>query len=424
LYRRDRGFGKPGDLRLLQPEIPRGGFPAGKERFINMWSERLAQRLKKLPPYLFAEIDRLKGELLAQGVDVIDLGVGDPDLPTPRHIVEALGKAAADPANHRYPSYSGMGDFKVSVAGWYKRRFSVELDPGTEVVSLIGSKEGIAHIPLAFVDPGEVVIVPDPGYPVYQAGTVFAEGIPWFLPLRGEKDFLPDLAEIPEEVARKAKMIFLNYPNNPTGATATMDFYRALVAWARHYEVMVCHDAAYTEISYNGYRAPSILEVEGAKDVAIEFHSLSKTYNMTGWRVGFAVGNKEMVSGLGRIKTNVDSGIFQAVQWAAMAALEGSQSCVEQNNRIYCERRDALVSGLRKAGLEVSPPRATFYVWAGVPQGFTSKEFASYLLSKAGIVATPGVGFGPHGEGYIRMTLCAPLERIQEAVERILKLGL
>ncbi len=389
-----------------------------------MWSERLAKRLRKLPPYLFAEIDRLKGELLAKGVDVIDLGVGDPDLPTPEHVVQALGKAAMDPANHRYPSYSGMGDFKVSVARWYEKRFGVVLDPDSEVVSLIGSKEGIAHIPLAFVDPGEVVIVPDPGYPVYQAGTVFADGTPWFLPLRGERGFLPDLAEIPEEVAQKAKMIFLNYPNNPTGATATLDFYRAVVAWAAHYQVMVCHDAAYTEISYDHYRAPSILQVEGAKELAIEFHSLSKTYNMTGWRVGFAVGNKEMVSGLGRIKTNVDSGIFQAVQWAAMAALDGSQSCVEEKNRIYAQRRDALVNGLRKAGFEVIPPKATFYVWVKVPQGSTSKEFAGYLLSRAGIVATPGVGFGTHGEGYIRMTLCAPLERIQEAVERILKLGL
>lgn len=387
-----------------------------------MWSERLAQRLKKLPPYLFAEIDRMKGELLAKGVDVIDLGVGDPDLPTPKHIVEALSKAAQDPANHRYPSYSGMGDFKVSVARWYKKRFSVDLDPDSEVVSLIGSKEGIAHIPLAFIDPGEVVIVPDPGYPVYQAGTVFAEGNPWFLPLRGEMGFLPDLAEIPQEVARRAKMIFLNYPNNPTGATANLEFFRSLVAWARHYEVMVCHDAAYTEISYDGYKAPSILEVEGAKEVAIEFHSLSKTYNMTGWRVGFAVGNKELVSGLGKIKTNVDSGIFQAVQWAAMAALDGSQSCVEENNRIYRHRRDALVSGLRKAGFDVDPPKATFYVWVKVPGGRNSREFASRLLSGAGIVATPGVGFGSFGEGYVRMTLCAPLERIQEAVERIQKL--
>jgi LL-diaminopimelate aminotransferase len=388
-----------------------------------MWSERLASRLTKLPPYLFAEIDRLKGELVAKGVDVIDLGVGDPDLPTPAHVVEALKRAAMDPANHRYPSYSGMGDFKVSVARWYKKRFGVHLDPETEVVSLIGSKEGIAHIPLAFVDPGDLVLVPDPGYPVYQAGTVFAEGNPWFIPLRAEGDFLPDLTEIPEDVARKAKMIFLNYPNNPTAATAEPDFYEALVAWARQYQVMVCHDAAYTEIAYDGYRAPSILQVDGARDVAVEFHSLSKTYNMTGWRVGFAVGNREMVSGLGRIKTNVDSGIFQAVQWAAMAALDGSQSCVEENNRIYGERRQALVSGLRKAGLEVKPPRATFYVWARVPQGRTSREFAGHLLSKAGIVVTPGVGFGPHGEGYIRMTLCAPLERIQEAVERILRLG-
>ncbi len=403
-------------------QIQREEFPV-KERVFAMWSDRIAGRLKKLPPYLFAEIDKLKGELLAKGVDVIDLGVGDPDLPTPEHIVEALNRAARDPANHRYPSYSGMGDFKVSVAHWYKKRFGVELDPESEVVSLIGSKEGIAHIPLAFVDPGEIVIVPDPGYPVYQAGTVFAEGVPWFLPLREQRGFLPDLTEIPQEVARKAKMIFLNYPNNPTGATANLDFFRALVDWARHHEVMVCHDAAYTEISYDGYRAPSILEVEGAREVAIEFHSLSKTYNMTGWRVGFAVGNRELVSGLGRIKTNVDSGIFQAVQWAAMAALEGSQSCVEQNNRTYGERRDALIKGLRKAGLEVKPPKATFYVWAKVPKGQSSKEFASHLLSEAGIVTTPGVGFGSWGEGYIRMTLCAPLERIQEAVERILKLG-
>lgn len=389
-----------------------------------MWTERLAKRLTRLPPYLFAEIDRLKSELLASGVDVIDLGVGDPDLPTPPHIVQALQRSAEDPANHRYPSYSGMGDFKVSVARWYRRRFGVELDPETEVVSLIGSKEGIAHIPLAFVDPGEVVIMPDPGYPVYQAGTVFAEGVPYFIPLRAERGFLPDLAEIPRDVAQKAKLIFLNYPNNPTAATAELEFFRAVVAWAREHEVMVCHDAAYTELAYDGYRAPSILEVDGAREVAIEFHSLSKTYNMTGWRVGFAVGNRDIVSGLGRIKTNVDSGIFQPVQWAGMAALEGSQACVEENNRIYKERRDALVEGLKKAGLEVIPPRATFYVWARVPQGYSSKEFASHLLKRAGIVVTPGNGFGPHGEGYIRMTLCASLERIQEAVARILQLGL
>lgn len=388
-----------------------------------MWSDRLAKRLKQLPPYLFAEIDKLKSELVAKGEDVIDLGVGDPDLPTPSHIVEALRRSAQDPANHRYPSYSGMGDFKVSVSRWYKKRFDVELDPEAEVVSLIGSKEGIAHIPLAFVDPGEPVILPDPGYPVYQAGTVFAGGVPHFVPLRADTGFLPDLSEIPEDVAQKAKLLFLNYPNNPTAATAEVDFFEEVVAWAKQYEVMVCHDAAYTEIAYDGYRAPSIFQVEGAKDVAIEFHSLSKTYNMTGWRVGFAVGNREIVAGLGRIKTNVDSGIFQAVQWAAMAALDGSQDCVEENKRIYEQRRDVLVEGLRRAGLEVRPSKATFYVWVKVPQGYTSKDFAGHLLKGAAIVATPGVGFGPHGEGYVRMTLCAPVERIQEAVERMVKLG-
>lgn len=388
-----------------------------------MWSDRLAKRLKQLPPYLFAEIDKLKSELVAKGADVIDLGVGDPDLPTPSHIVEALRRSAQDPANHRYPSYCGMGDFKVSVSRWYKKRFDVELDPEAEVVSLIGSKEGIAHIPLAFVDPGEPVILPDPGYPVYQAGTVFAGGVPHFVPLRVDTGFLPDLSEIPEDVAQKAKLLFLNYPNNPTAAIAEVDFFEEVVAWAKQYEVMVCHDAAYTEIAYDGYRAPSIFQVEGAKDVAIEFHSLSKTYNMTGWRVGFAVGNREIVAGLGRIKTNVDSGIFQAVQWAAMAALDGSQDCVEENKRIYEQRRDVLVEGLRRAGLEVRPPKATFYVWVKVPQGYTSKDFAGHLLKGAAIVATPGVGFGPHGEGYVRMTLCAPVERIQEAVERMVKLG-
>lgn len=387
-----------------------------------MWKERFSARLRSLPPYLFAEIDRLKGELQSKGVDVIDLGVGDPDLPSPKHVVEALKEAAEDPANHRYPSYSGMKDFKVAVARWYAKRFGVRLDPETEVVSLIGSKEGIAHIPLAFVDPGDLVIVPDPGYPVYQAGTVFAGGVPYWLPLREERGFLPDLKEIPAEIGKKAKMIFLNYPNNPTGATASTEFFQEAVEWARENEVILCHDAAYTEVSYEGYKAPSILQVDGAKDVAIEFHSLSKTFNMTGWRVGFAVGNREIVSGLGLIKTNVDSGIFQALQRAAIAALDGPEAWVEENNRIYAQRRDVLVSGLREAGLEVFVPKATFYIWVKVPGGKTSQEFASHLLSKAGIVATPGNGFGRFGEGFLRMTLCAPIHRIEEAVERIKKL--
>jgi LL-diaminopimelate aminotransferase len=388
-----------------------------------MWTEKLAKRLTQLPPYLFAEIDRLKSEVVAKGVNVIDLGVGDPDLPTPSHIIRALQRAAEDPANHRYPSYSGLGDFKGSAARWYGRRFGVDLDPKREVVSLIGSKEGIAHIPLAFVDPGDIVIVPDPAYPVYQAGTVFAGGVSHVLPLRLQRGFLPDLTEIPVDVARKAKMIFLNYPNNPTGATAELEFFRAVVDWAREHQTLVCHDAAYTEMAFDGYRPHSILEVEGAKDVAIEFHSLSKTFNMTGWRVGFAAGNPEIVSGLGRIKTNVDSGIFQAVQHAGMAALDGPQECVEANNRVYQERRDVMAQGLRDAGLEIYPAKATFYVWVRVPAGYSSAAFTGHLLSRAGIVTTPGNGFGQHGEGFVRMTLCAPAERIREAVNRIREVG-
>jgi LL-diaminopimelate aminotransferase len=388
-----------------------------------MWTEKLARRLTQLPPYLFAQIDRLKGEVAARGMDVIDLGVGDPDLPTPPHIIARLQEAALDPANHRYPSYSGMGDFKVSVARWYERRFGVSLDPRTEVVSLIGSKEGIAHIPLAFVDPGDVVLVPDPGYPVYQAGTVFAGGEPYRVPLREDKGFLLDPQEVPEDVARRAVMLFINYPNNPTGATADMDYFRKVVAWSRAHGVMVCHDAAYSEMAFDGYRPHSILELPEAREVAIEFHSLSKTYNMTGWRLGFAVGNAEIVAGLGRIKTNVDSGVFQAVQLAGMAALDGPQEPIAQHNRIYQERRDALVEGLRAAGLEVNPPRATFYVWVKVPQGYTSASFTAHLLSKAGIVTTPGNGFGQHGEGFIRMTLTVPVQRLREAVRRIREAG-
>ena len=395
-----------------------------KEESLNqMWTEMLAQRLMKLPPYLFAEIDRLKAEMKARGVDVIDLGVGDPDLPTPPHIVRRLQETAPEPANHRYPSYSGMDDFRVSVAGWYRRRFGVELDPVSEVVSLIGSKEGIAHLPLAFVDPGDTVLVPDPGYPVYQAATVFAGGVPFFVPLREEKGFLPDLEAIPPEVCRKAKMVFLNYPNNPTGATVEVSFFRRVVDWAVENKVMVCHDAAYSEVAFDDYKAPSILQVPGAREVAIEFHSLSKTYNMTGWRIGFAVGNGEIVSGLGRVKTNIDSGIFQAVQYAGMAALDGGQGCVAENNRVYQERREVLVRGLRESGLMVDPPKATFYVWCKVPKGYTSASFTSHLLSQAGIVTTPGNGFGRFGEGYIRMSLTVPVERIREAVKRIQEVG-
>lgn len=388
-----------------------------------MWTERQANRLKQLPPYLFAEIDRIKATLLAKGVDVIDLGVGDPDLPTPVHIIERLRETAKDPANHRYPSYSGMDDFRSSAARWYQRRFGVKLDPKTEVVSLIGSKEGIAHIPLAFVDPSDVVIVPDPGYPVYKAATTFAGGSMHLLPLKAEKGFLPDLSEIPHELAQEAKMLFLNYPNNPTAAIAPLSFFEDVVSWARANQTVVCHDAAYTELAFDGYHAPSLMQVPGAKEVAIEFHSLSKTYNMTGWRIGFAVGNAEIIGGLGRVKTNIDSGIFQAVQYAGMAALDSDQGCVEENNRVYQKRRDVLVKGLQRAGLKVSSPKATFYVWCQVPQGYDSASFTTHLLSNMGIITTPGNGFGFHGEGYVRMALTVEKDRIEEAVRRLNEKG-
>jgi LL-diaminopimelate aminotransferase len=382
-----------------------------------------AERLKQLPPYLFQEIDRLKAELAAKGVDVINLGVGDPDLPTPQHIIRELQTAAENPVNHQYPSYSGMNDFKGAVARWYKKRFGVELDPASEVLTLIGSKEGIAHLPLAFINPGDVALIPTPAYPVYGIATLFAGGESFFMPLVHENRFLPDLDAIPPDVARKAKLMFINYPNNPTGATAEKDFYEKVVDFARKYDIIVCHDAAYTEMGFDGYRPMSFLEVEGAKEVGIEFHSLSKTYNMTGWRLGFAVGNAEVLSGLGQIKSNIDSGAFNAIQWAGIVALESDQTCVAEMQNICRERRDVLIEGLRKAGLNPDVPKATFYVWCPVPKGYTSKEFSSLLLQKAGIVTTPGSGFGAPGEGYIRMALTVPKERIEEAVRRIQKLS-
>ncbi len=375
-----------------------------------------ADRLSALPPYLFARIDAMKAEKARSGADIIDLGVGDPDLPTPPHVVEALCTAARDPANHHYPSYAGMGAYREAVAGWYGRRFGVDLDPSTEVLALMGSKDGIAHVPEAFVNPGDVVLAPSPGYPVYQTSTLFAEGSLHELPLTAENGFLPDLDAIPGDVARRAKLLFVNYPNNPTGAIAPPSFYDEVVAFAREHDVVVVSDNAYSEIAYDGYRAPSFLEADGAAEVGVEMHSLSKTYNMTGWRIGMAVGNAEMIAGLGRVKTNVDSGVFDAVQHAAIAALSGPQDCVEAACRVYQERRDVLVAGLQSLGYRVEAPKATFYVWLPVED---SMAFAARLLDEVAIVATPGVGFGSHGEGYVRFALTRSVERIREALERL-----
>jgi len=378
-----------------------------------------AERLKQLPPYLFKEIDRKKAEVMARGVDIIDLGVGDPDLPTPPHIIQALKKAADDPANHRYPSYSGMNDFKEVVATWYQERFGVELDPASEVVSLIGSKEGIAHLPLAFIDPGDVALVPTPAYPVYNTATIFAGGQPYFMSLLKENSFLPDLDAISGAVADRAKLMFLNYPNNPTSAVADLEFFKRVVEFAEKHRLQVCHDAAYTEMAFDGYRSPSFLEVDGAKEVGLEFHSLSKTYNMTGWRVGFAVGNQKGIEGLGAIKSNIDSGVFQAVQMAGIEAIRGDQSCVEDMIRVYTRRRDLMVEGLRDAGFQLQPPKASFYLWVEVPGGYTSSQLTTRLLEEAGLVVTPGNGFGDPGEGYFRIALTQKRERLSEAAERL-----
>jgi LL-diaminopimelate aminotransferase len=379
----------------------------------------MAKRIEQIPPYLFAEIDKKKEEMRKKGVDIIDLGIGDPDLPTPQPIIERLKESSGDPKNHRYPSYEGMIEFRTAVSRWFEKRFGVKCNPQAEVFTLIGSKEGIAHIPLAFVNPGDYVLVPSPGYPVYRVSTLFAGGIPYFLPLRKQSGFLPDLSEIPESVAQKAKLLFINYPNNPTSAIAEKPFFKEVVTFARRYQIIVCHDAAYSEVAFNGYRPLSFFEVEGAKEIGIEFHSLSKTFNMTGWRIGFAVGCSEIISVLGRVKTNIDSGVFQAIQEAGIAALNHFETPLPEIVKVYEKRRDVMIKGLREIGLEVDPPRATFYLWIRVPKGYTSAQFAALLLDQGGIVATPGNGFGDEGEGYIRMALTVDEQRCKEAIDRL-----
>jgi LL-diaminopimelate aminotransferase len=382
----------------------------------------LSDKLQSLPPYLFLEIDKAKRKARAEGRDIIDLGVGDPDQPTSKHIIEALYQAAGDPVNHRYALDQGMPALRRSIEGWYKRRFNINLNPDTEILPLIGSKEGIAHFPLAFLNPGDYSLVPDPCYPPYKGGTILAGGKPYPLPLLESNAFLPDLKKIPASIKKKAKIIYINYPNNPTSATAEKSFYREVIEFAKKNNLIVISDLAYSEMAYDGYKPSSFLELEGAKDVAVEFHSLSKTYNMTGWRVGWACGNPQLVSALAKIKSNLDSGIFSAVQLAGIAALEGPQEHIVNMCKLYQDRRDTLVKGLVSLGWKVSPPKATFYVWIKIPAKADSIKYASLLLDKADIVATPGVGFGKAGEGYIRMALTVSKERINEAVRRISKI--
>jgi LL-diaminopimelate aminotransferase len=379
----------------------------------------LSNRVKNLPPYPFVVIEQKKKEALEKGVDLIDLSIGDPDIPTPDNIVNALKEAAERPENHRYPSTAGMLSFREAVARWYDRRSGVGLNPETEVLSLIGSKEAVGHLPFAFIDPGDVVLVPTPGYPVYAIGTMFAGGESHFMPLTEENGFLPDLDSVPEDVCRRAKLLWLNYPNNPTAAEAPEGFFEEAIAFARKHDIIVAHDAAYSELYFDGAKPLSFLEVDGAMDVGIEVHSLSKTYNMTGWRIGYAVGNRDVIAGLSKIKSNLDSGVFQAVQEAAVTALGTDDSVLEGLRQRYQARRDALYEGLKGAGFDLNRPGATFYLWMKVPDGQTSVGYAEVLLEQAGVLATPGSGFGEPGEGYIRFALTVGVERIKEAVERI-----
>ena len=380
---------------------------------------RTAKRIEKLPPYLFAEIDRKVAEARAKGADIISFGVGDPDLPTPPHVIEALNQAAADPATHRYPSYTGMPEFRESIAKWYERRFGVTMDADEQVQPLVGSKEGIFHLPVAFIDPGDVALIPDPGYPVYETGTILAGGEPVLLPLLPSNDFKPDLGAIPADVLERARVLWLNYPSNPTSAVVDKAFFEEAVAFCKKNDLLLAHDAAYTEITFDGYVAPSVLEVEGAMDVAVEFHSLSKTYNMTGWRIGWVAGAPQAIEAIKRLKTNVDSGIFDAVQRAGIAAIDGPQDFLEECVDRYRHRRDLLCDGLKSMGVDVTPPKGSIYVWVPVPGDHTSETYTKFLLDEAALVVAPGTGYGPSGEGFVRFSLTIGDDRLEEGVERL-----
>ncbi|MBO7672506.1 LL-diaminopimelate aminotransferase [bacterium] len=385
---------------------------------------RVSERLEKIPPYLFAEIDRKIAEAKANGVDVISLGIGDPDTPTLQPIVDEMHKAIDNPKNHDYPPYNGTEQFRSSVQKFMKTRFGVQLDKDMEILANIGSKEAIAHVFFAFVDKGDYTLIPDPGYPVYKNATIFAGGTPYAMPLLEENGYLPDFDKIPEDIAKRAKLMFLNYPNNPTGAVCDLEFLKKAVDYCKKYDILLCFDQAYCEMTYDGYIAPSVLQVEGGKDVALEFYSHSKSYNMTGWRVGWVCGNAQAVKALGTIKNNIDSGTFKAIQQAASKAFEIDKSYIEKLNKMYQERRDVAEAGLKELGWNIKPSKATFYLWLPTPKGMTSEEFATLMLEKAGIVVPPGNGYGRYGEGYFRIALTKDAETIKKCLKRMKDAGI
>jgi len=379
----------------------------------------MASRIENLPPYLFIEINKKIAEKRAKGEEVISFAIGDPDIPTPSHIIDKMCEASKDPANHRYPADDGLYELRQAVAAWYQKRFGVSLDADKEVLLLIGAKDGIAHIPLCLIDPGDITLVPDPHYPVYPVSTMLAGGECYYLPLKKETGFLPDLDVIPDDVLKKAKFLWINYPNNPTGAVADIDFFNRVVSFAQRHDLAVCHDGPYTEVAFDGYQPLSFMQAEGVMEVGVEFHSLSKSYNMTGWRIGMAVGNAELINALKVLKSNIDSGVPQAIQYAAIEALTGHQDCIQKHNATYQRRRDLLVDVLNGIGVETTPPKAGLYVWAKVPQGYTSVDFATDLLEKVGVVVTPGIGYGKNGEGYVRLSLTIPDAGLVKGLSRL-----
>ncbi|CAM3063356.1 LL-diaminopimelate aminotransferase [Filibacter tadaridae] len=380
-----------------------------------------SNKMAAIPPYMFAELNKKKASLLESGVDVIDLGIGDPDLPTPTHIVEKLIEEIQRPENSKYPSFIGDRRFRQAVANFYKKRFDVDLNPDTEVLALIGSKEGIAHIVPTLINPGDHVLIPDPGYPPYRTATYLAEGKVYDMPLKKEFNYQPNFSAIPEEVLASSKLMFLNYPGNPTTATVDADFFTNAISFAESQNIVIAHDSAYNMVTFEDYKAPSILQADGAKKVAVEFGSLSKTYSMTGYRIGYVVGNKEIIKALSVYKSNIDTGQFTPIQLAAAHALNSDQSCTQKHSKIYEARMQAMTKGLKEIGIEVPPPKGSFFIWAPVPEGYTSTEFATAVLDQAGVIVTPGNAFGPSGEGYFRISLSVPSDILHEAINRIKK---
>jgi len=380
---------------------------------------KVAKRISGLKPYLFVEITKKIAEKKAKGEEIISFAIGDPDIPTPPHIIERLCKEARNPENHRYPESAGLPELSRAIAAWYQRRFSVGLNPETEVLPLIGSKEGIGHIAFCFIDPGDTALVTDPGYPVYSVSTYLAGGRPYYVALKEENDFLPDLNGISENILKSTKMLWINYPNNPTAAVADLDFFNRVVEFAKKHDIIVCHDGPYSEVSYDGYEPPSFLQADDARDVGVEFHSLSKSYNMTGWRIGMVVGNREVVGALRTLKSNLDSGIPQAIQYMAIEALNGPQDCIAEHNNVYQRRRDLVVEVLRNIGLDVRMPRASLYVWAKVPEGYNSVDFTADLLEQVGVAVTPGAGYGRNGDGYVRLSLTIPDAALVKGLSRL-----